>query len=149
MNLDELDGKILQLLSDDSRLSYREIAKELGVSHANVSSRIKKMEEERVIRGYTTILDPEYLDLYSLCIRISTKTGADLSAIGREIASFDRVYVVMRVSGDCDLLVLGMCKNKQEAIDLISKISGVQGIDKVESHVVLEAIKLAGTNLKD
>jgi hypothetical protein len=42
-----------------------------------------------------------------------------------------------------------MCKNKQEAIELISKISGVQGIDKVESHVVLEAIKLAGTNLKD
>ncbi|MFB0560349.1 MAG: Lrp/AsnC family transcriptional regulator [Candidatus Lokiarchaeia archaeon] len=149
MDLDELDGKILQLLSDDSRLSYREIAKELGVSHANVSSRIKKMEDERVIRGYTTILDPEYLNLYSLCIRISAKTGADLSAIGREIASFDRVYVVMRVSGDCDLLVLGMCKNKQEAIDLISKISGVQGIDKVESHVVLEAIKLAGTNLKD
>lgn len=149
MDLDELDGKILQLLSDDSRLSYREIAKELGVSHANVSSRIKKMEDERVIRGYTTILDPEYLNLYSLCIRISAKTGADLSAIGREIASFDRVYVVMRVSGDCDLLVLGMCKNKQEAIDLISKISGVQGIDKVESHVVLEAIKLAGINLKD
>jgi DNA-binding Lrp family transcriptional regulator len=62
------------------------------------------MEEERIIRGYTTIIDPEYLDLYSLCIRISAKTGADPSAIGREIASFDRVYVVMRVSGDCDLL---------------------------------------------
>nr|MDO8081311.1 Lrp/AsnC family transcriptional regulator [Candidatus Freyarchaeota archaeon] len=146
--MDELDVKILQMLSSDSRLSYRDIAKELGVSHANVSSRIKKLEEDKVIRGYITILDPEYMDTYSLCIRISAKTGADLTTIGREIAGFDRVYVVLRVSGDCDLLVLGMCKNRQEAIDLISKISGVQGIEKVESHVVLETIKLAGIKLK-
>lgn len=86
--------------------------------------------------------------MYPLCIRISAKTGADLSAVGREIAVLDRVYVVLRVSGDCDLLVLGMCKNRQEALDLISKISGVQGIEKVESHVVLETIKLAGIKLK-
>jgi DNA-binding Lrp family transcriptional regulator len=148
MCLDELDLKILQLLSHDSRLSYRDIAKELGVSHANVASRIKKLEEDKVIRGYTTILDPEYTDMYPLCIRISAKTGADLSAVGREIAGLERVYVVLRVSGDCDLLVLGMCKSRQEALELISKISGVPGIEKVESHVVLETIKLAGIKLK-
>lgn len=147
--LDELDLKILHLLSRDSRLSYREVAKELGISHANVASRIKRLEEDKIIRGYTTILDPEYTDLYPLCIRISAKTGADLSMVGREIANLEQVYVVLRVSGDCDLLVLGMCKNRQEALHLISKISGIQGIEKVESHVVLETIKLAGVKLKN
>ncbi|MBS7269778.1 MAG: Lrp/AsnC family transcriptional regulator [Candidatus Freyarchaeota archaeon] len=149
MVLDELDKKIVELLSADSRLSYREIAKKLGVSHINVSSRIKKLEDEKIIRGYTVILDPEYLNLYSLCIRISAKTGANLAAIGREIASLPRVYVVLRVSGDCDLLVLGMCKDRQEALDLISKISNIKGIEKVESHVVLETIKLSGVKLKN
>lgn len=149
MALDELDKRILELLSDDSRLSYREIAKTLGVSHANVSSRIKKLEDNKVIRGYTAILDPESFDIYSLCIRISAKTGADLSVIGANIANLDQVYVVLRVSGDCDLLVLGMCKDRQEAIDLIEKISRVEGIEKVESHVVLETIKLAGIKLKN
>jgi DNA-binding Lrp family transcriptional regulator len=147
--LDALDLKILHLLSRDSRLSYREVAKELSISHANVASRIKKLEEAKIIRGYTTILDPEYTDLYSLCIRISAKTGVDLSVVGREIANLEQVYVVLRVSGDCDLLVLGMCKNRQEALDLISKISGIQGIEKVESHVVLETIKLAGVKMKN
>lgn len=147
--MDELDLKILHLLSRDSRLSYREVAKELGISHANVASRIKRLEEDKIIRGYTTILDPEYTDLYPLCIRISAKTGADLSMVGREIANLEQVYVVLRVSGDCDLLVLGMCKNRQEALHLISKISGIQGIEKVESHVVLETIKLAGVKLKN
>jgi len=146
--LEELDKKILELLSLDSRLSYRDIAKKLGVSHANVSSRIKKLEEENVIRGYTIILDPEYLNLYSLCIRIATKTGANLATIGREVASLPQVYVVLRVSGECDLLVLGMCKDRQEALELISKISNIKGIEKVESHVVLETIKLAGVKLK-
>ncbi|MEM3564286.1 MAG: Lrp/AsnC family transcriptional regulator [Candidatus Jordarchaeaceae archaeon] len=149
MVLDELDKKIVELLSADSRLSYREIAKKLGVSHINVSSRIKKLEDEKVIRGYTVILDPEYLNLYSLCIRISAKTGANLATVGREIASLPRVYVVLRVSGDCDLLVLGMCKDRQEALDLISKISSIKGIEKVESHVVLETIKLSGVKLKN
>jgi DNA-binding Lrp family transcriptional regulator len=37
IELDEMDNTILRLLSEDSRRSYREIAKELGVSHANVS----------------------------------------------------------------------------------------------------------------
>ncbi|MEX2752921.1 MAG: Lrp/AsnC family transcriptional regulator, partial [Candidatus Freyarchaeota archaeon] len=109
MVLDELDKKIVELLSADSRLSYREIAKKLGVSHINVSSRIKKLEDEKVIRGYTVILNPEYLNLYSLCIRISAKTGANLATVGSEIASLPRVYVVLRVYGDFDLLVLGMC----------------------------------------
>ncbi|MEM2985076.1 MAG: Lrp/AsnC family transcriptional regulator [Candidatus Jordarchaeaceae archaeon] len=149
MVLDELDKKIVELLSADSRLSYREIAKKLGVSHINVSSRIKKLEDEKIIRGYTVILDPEYLNLYSLCIRISAKTGANLATVGREIASLPRVYVVLRVSGDCDLLVLGMCKDRQEALDLISKISSIKGIEKVESHVVLETIKLSGVKLKN
>lgn len=47
MHLDELDNKILQLLSRDSRLSYRDIAKELGVSHANVASRIKSWKKTK------------------------------------------------------------------------------------------------------
>ncbi|MEX2751540.1 MAG: Lrp/AsnC ligand binding domain-containing protein, partial [Candidatus Freyarchaeota archaeon] len=73
----------------------------------------------------------------------------NLATVGREIASLPRVYVVLRVSGDCDLLVLGMCKDRQEALDLISKISSIKGIEKVESHVVLETIKLSGVKLKN
>lgn len=139
----------MQLLSNDSRLSYRKIAKKLGISHANVSAKIRRYEDHNVIRGYTIVLDPEQLDLYSLCLRISVRSGADLSAIGRRVADFDHVSIVLRVSGDCDLLVLAACKNRQEAISLISDISGVQGIDKVESHVVLETLKIAGKKLKD
>ena len=148
LELDELDRKILALLSEDSRRSYREIAKHLGVSHANVSGRIKRLEEEGVIKGYTVILDPEVMNLYPLCLRISAGPRADLSEIGREVASLEKVHVVLRVSGDCELLALTMCEDRQEALNLLSEISGIAGVYKAESHVVLESLKLSGKNLK-
>ena len=145
---DELDRKILALLSEDSRRSYREIAKHLGVSHANVSGRIRRLEEEDVIKGYTVILDPEVMNLYPLYLRISAGPQADPSEIGRKVASLEKVHVVLRVSGDCELLALTMCEDRQEALNLLSEISGIAGVDKAESHVVLESLKLSGKNLK-
>ena len=147
LELDELDRKILALLSRDSRLSYREIAKQIGVSHANVSGRIRRLEED-VIKGYTVILDPDAMNLYSLCLRISAGPQADLSEIGSEIAKLDNVYVVLRVSGDCELLALTMCEDRHEALRLLSEVSSISGVEKAESHVVLESIKFSGRNLR-
>jgi Lrp/AsnC family transcriptional regulator for asnA, asnC and gidA len=148
LKLDELDRRILALLSRNSRLSYREIAKQIGVSHANVSGRIRRLEEEGVIKGYTVILDPDAMNLYPLCLRISAGPQADLSEIGSEIAKLDKVHVVLRVSGDCELLALTMCEDRHEALRLLSEISSISGVEKAESHVVLESIKLSGKNLR-
>jgi Lrp/AsnC family transcriptional regulator for asnA, asnC and gidA len=148
LDLDELDRNILNLLSVDSRLSYREIAKKLKVSHANISSRIRRLEDKKVIRGYTIVLDPEVMNLYPLCLRVSVGAHANLSEIAQEIAEFDKVHVVLRVSGDCEILALTMCENRQGAIEILSEISNIPGIEKAESHVVLESIKMSGQNLR-
>ena len=147
--MDDLDRKILAILADDSRLSFREIAKQLDISHANVSGRIRRLEELSIIKGYTVITDPEVMDLYPLCIRVSAGAGSDLSKIGREIANIDKAQVVMRVSGDCEILVLTMSDDRQEAMSILQKISNIKGVDKAESHVVLESIKMLGKTLKN
>ena len=141
MELEELDAKILSLLNEDARLSCREIGKKLNISHANVSNRIKKLETQGVIRGYTVVVNPQFFEPYTLCLQISVKPGFDVSSISQIITDLIEVSTVLRVSGEKDLLVLAMCKNRQEALNLISKISGIQGIDQIESHVVLEIMK--------
>ena len=143
-----VDEEILKLLQKDSRQSYREIAKQLDISHVSVSSKVKALEERGVIKGYTTITDPDKLNSYPLCLRISTGNGGDLSKMGEKIADYPEVNVVMRVSGDCELLALAMCKNRESALKLLDEISAIKGIGKVESHIVLEAIKLGGIRLK-
>ena len=143
-----VDDEIIKLLQKDSRQSYREIAKQLNISHVSVSSKVKALEESGVIKGYTAITDPDKLNSYPLCLRISAGNGGDLSKIGDKIADYPDVNVVMRVSGDCELLALAMCENREKALRLLDEISAIKGIDKVESHIVLEAIKLGGVKLK-
>jgi len=146
--IDDLDRDILKLLQTDSRMSYREIAKAIDVSHVNVSSRIRALEESGVIRGYAVVTDPDALGSYPLCLRISAAPGGNLSEIGSRVADQGEVSVVMRVSGECELLALAMCRDKQSALELLDRINGIPGIEKAESHVVLEAIKLGGRKLK-
>ena len=71
-----------------------------------------------------------------------------MSKMGEKIADYPEANVVMRVSGDCELLALAMCKNRESALKLLDEISAIKGIGKVESHIVLEAIKLGGIRLK-
>jgi Lrp/AsnC family leucine-responsive transcriptional regulator len=140
--MDELDKKILDLLCQDARQSYREIARKLGTSHANIANRIENMEKSGTIKGYTVVMNPENFDLYPLCMQISVKPGANVSAIGQMLSGLDEVSIVSRVTGQQDLLVLALCKDKNQAVNLMSKVSGIEGIDKMESHVVIECMKL-------
>ena len=143
-----LDDEIIRLLTQDSRMSYREIAKALDISHVSVSSRIKAMEDQGRIAGYTAVVDPDAQMYYPLCLRISAESGGDLSVICGKIADHEEISVVLRVSGECELLALAMCPDRENAIRLLDEIGAIQGIDKVESHVVLETIKLGGKKLK-
>jgi Lrp/AsnC family transcriptional regulator for asnA, asnC and gidA len=145
----DLDEEIIKLLQADSRQSYRDIAKQLEISHVSVSSKVKALEETGVIKGYTTIIDPDKMNIYPLCLRISAGAGADLSKIGEKIAEYPEMNTVMRVSGDCELIVLAMCRNRESALKLLDEINTIKGIGKVESHIVLEAIKMAGVKVKD
>lgn len=58
MKLDEYDMKILDILSENSRMSYSEIAKKLGLTRQTVKSRIEKLEKEGVIEKYTIKVSP-------------------------------------------------------------------------------------------
>lgn len=57
MKLDDLDLKILSLLIDDSRISHRKIARKINISTPTVSSKIKVLEQLRLIKKYTAELD--------------------------------------------------------------------------------------------
>jgi len=58
--VEELEKKVVRALNQNSRKSFREIAKEIGTSAPVVINKIKKLEEAGAIKGYIPILDPEY-----------------------------------------------------------------------------------------
>ena len=59
MSIDKTDQEILRNLMVDARLSARQLAIKLGMSTVTILTRIKKLEKERIIKGYTAIIDHE------------------------------------------------------------------------------------------
>jgi Lrp/AsnC family leucine-responsive transcriptional regulator len=61
--MEETDAEILRLLSLDGRMSFTDLAKKTGLSVSAVHSRVRRLEQRGVIRGYHADVDPESLDL--------------------------------------------------------------------------------------
>ncbi|MGH8355555.1 MAG: Lrp/AsnC family transcriptional regulator [Pseudomonas sp.] len=59
--LDDLDQKILEVLLQDSRISLKELARQVGLSSPGASERLRRLEERGVIRGFTIEIDPKAL----------------------------------------------------------------------------------------
>ena len=56
--IDETDNKIIELLTDNARMSYSEIGERLSISRTAVKNRIDALEKSGVIKGYTVVVDP-------------------------------------------------------------------------------------------
>lgn len=61
--MEETDAEILRLLAQDGRMSFTDLAKGTGLSVSAVHSRVRRLEQRGVIRGYRADVDPEALDL--------------------------------------------------------------------------------------
>ena len=59
--MDEVDTEIVDLLQADARLTQAQIAKKVGLSQPSVAERIRKLEEQQVVTGYTAKVDPRKL----------------------------------------------------------------------------------------
>ena len=91
MKMDETDEKILKNLMVDARLSARQLALKLGMSTVTVLSRIKKLEKEKIIHGYTTIIDHEKLGYVLTAIIEIIAKNDKIEDIENKISKFENV----------------------------------------------------------
>ncbi len=113
----------------------------LGVSTLTVLTRIKKLEKEKIIKGYSARLDDEKLgyDLTAI-IEIKAKPGKIIETENK-IADHQNVISVYDVTGTTDMIVLAKFQNREELSIFVKKISSETCIDNTISHIVLNTIK--------
>ena len=141
MNLDETDVKILKALTSDARLSSRQISKNSGVSIGTVLSRVKRMEKEGVIRGYSAIVDHEKLG-YELTTLIEiTVSKGRLLEMENEIARMPNVCCVYDVTGLTDAFVIAKFKSREELSAFAKRLLALPFVERTNTHVVLTTIK--------
>ncbi|PIN83004.1 MAG: AsnC family transcriptional regulator [Nitrosopumilales archaeon CG11_big_fil_rev_8_21_14_0_20_33_24] len=141
MEFDEIDTKIIKNLLVDARLSARQLAYKIGLSTVTVLSRIKKLEQKKIITGYTARLDHQILG-YDLTAIIEVKTTkGKMLEIENKIAENENVCAVYDVTGPSDVLVISKFKNRDELSKFVKSLSAISNVENTETHIVLNSIK--------
>lgn len=141
MDFDETDTKILKNLLVDARLSARQLAYKLGLSTVTVLTRIKKLEQKKIITGYTARLDHQILG-YDLAAIIEIKTAkGKMLEIENKIAENENVCAVYDITGPADILLIGKFKNRDELSRFVKILSAIPNVENTETHIVLNTIK--------
>ena len=139
--VDELDIRIISLLQKNARLSYREIARELDVAVGTVYNRIKKLEEEGIIKGYAPVIDYEKLG-FGLTALIGIKAqGRKIAEIERMIAEKTRAMMVYDITGEFDIFVIAKFRDREDMNRFVKWLLSLDGVEKTNTSVAMQVVK--------
>ena len=141
MMLSETDVKILQVLLEDARFSSRQVAKKVGVSVGTVLSRIKKMEADGLIKGYSVIMNHERLGYELTVVMEATVSKGRLIEMENEIAKISNVCSVYDVTGLTDAFIIAKFKTREELGKFTKRRLALPYIERTNTHVVLTTVK--------
>jgi|TARA_B100000003_G_scaffold88244_1_gene79196 DNA-binding Lrp family transcriptional regulator len=144
MNLDKTDRAILQALLEDSRASQRELSRIVGVAQGTITNRLKKLESQNIIQGYSVVLDPESVG-WSMTIMAGLRIAkGKMIDVQQKIAADPRVFSVYDVTGDWDSMVLARVRDRADLDNLTKTVFTLEGVTRSFTHVVLNTVKEDG-----
>ncbi|MFX1377143.1 MAG: Lrp/AsnC family transcriptional regulator [Promethearchaeota archaeon] len=139
--MDIVDLKIMELLKENSRMSFNEISQSVGKTEATVRRRVKKLTEDGVIKKFTI----DYSINNKPRTRATVKVEPDfkeIKSILKELLEIEEITDIWRLSGDCGLFM----KVEIGSIELFNplieeKISQIKGVKIVETCFITDVIK--------
>jgi Lrp/AsnC family leucine-responsive transcriptional regulator len=141
-NLDEKDKTILEMLIEDSRRPYHEIAKTVGCSESTVRKRVVKLQEEGVIEKFTIKVCREEERCIYAFITLIPKNESEIKELLRETQILPQCEEVYFLAGQCGVLVKINVPDINELDALVETFRGRSDVKSVERVcVVLKPIK--------
>ncbi len=144
--------KILKLIDKNSKLTVKDIAVMLGEDEAQVAACIAQMEEEKVICGYTTLINWDKTDSEAVKalieVKVTPQRGQGFDKIAERIYQYDEVEAVYLMSGSFDLTVMVQGKNLKELAQFVSsKLAPMEYVESTATHFLLKKYKEHGIAL--
>lgn len=149
--MNKIDIAILKALVRNSRASLQEIGAQVGLSATPCWNRIKRMEENGIIEGYTVRLNAEalgYADSVIVQVTLDSHTDSTLENFGRALEEIPEVVEAYLVSGDYDYYVRIAVRDTRDYERLLrERLYKIPGIRHSKSSFVLRRLKSAGVPL--
>ncbi len=137
---DDLDQKILRLLQRNGKLTYEEIGKIVDRSPSTIRDRIKKLEDNKTILGYSAIVNQERMGIAAdAYISADIPTEKAQTAIAT-LFSLENVSEILRVTGNRRIMFRARANNNKDLCEFIDKKIRPLGFQKIEVTMVLEPI---------
>lgn len=141
IQLDELDLRLIDLLSRDARVSNRRIAADLGVTEGTIRGRIKRLQQENLIR-FTAITNTAYLGSPQLVFLGIQAEQARVQEVARKIAEIPPINCVIITLGRFHILAIGLFRDLDEVLDVANnRMRRIEGVRHVETSVAVKTIK--------
>ena len=138
--------QILSYLEKNSKMDSKEIAILLGTEPDVVENEIRKMEEEKIICGYHTMIDWDKTSSEMVTalieVRVTPQRGQGFDSIAERIYKYPEVRSVYLISGGYDLMVILEGKTLKEVSQFVTdKLSTLDSVLSTATHFILKKYK--------
>lgn len=145
MKLDEIDIRLIKALQRDAKINVKELCDELHLSKTPVYERIRRLENEGVIKSYSAVIDNRKagLPLTVYCnVSLAAHDDEHIRRFTSEISAIDEVMECYLTGGHYDVLLKVVLKDLDAYNKFVfEKLTKVHGIVRMQSSIVLNEIK--------
>ena len=140
--VDEIDERIIEMLMEDGRRPYTEIAKRLNLSESTVRKRVQALVEEGVIRRFTIEVEPSKLGLRAVAIIGVDVDPPRLLEVAQRLTQLREARWVATSTGDHMIMMEVWISDGRALTRLVSeRIGRIEGVKRVCPAIILEKLK--------
>lgn len=138
--IDKLDKQIMDIISNNARIPFKDVAAVCGVSRAAIHQRVQRLIDMNVIVGSGYNVNPKSLG-YKTCtyVGISLEKGSMYSRVVDELKHIPEIVECHYTTGPYTMLVKLYARDNEQLMDLLNrKIQGISGVDSTETLISLD-----------
>jgi len=135
--MDELDERLIALLREDARTPYVQMAEEVGTTEGTVRARVKRMQEDGIIRSFTIRTASRNI---KALVEVQVEVNTDTSEIAKGIRDMPRVEAVYEVAGDADIIAVVDVLSVKELNSVIEDIRALRPTISTQTRLVLNEL---------
>ena len=139
-HLDDIDLKILDIITQNARIPFKDVADKVGVSRAAVHQRVNRMIDDEIITGSGYNIDPKKVE-YSTCsyMGIYLEKGSLYSEVVEKLEHIPEVVECHYTTGQYAIFIKVYAKNNEHLKSILSgRIQKINGIASTETFISLE-----------
>ncbi|KGF17853.1 transcriptional regulator [Prevotella sp. S7-1-8] len=138
--IDNLDKKILLILSKNARIPFKDVAAECGVSRAAIHQRVQRLMEAGVITGSSFDVNPKSLG-YTTCtyVGLNLERGSMYKNVVKRIVDIPEIVECHFTTGPYTMLIKAYARDNEQLMDLLNnRLQTIPGVVSTETLISLE-----------